>query len=92
MTRLFRPELLLQSQTPLSSDEFSHFARYASDEERRSLEHMTKSIVNKLLHAPVARLRAETDREEGMAMREAARALFGLDDLDTNDDNGEVDE
>ena len=56
------------------------------------LEHMTKSIVNKLLHAPVARLRAETDREEGMAIREAARALFGLDDLDTNDDNGEVDE
>jgi len=70
----------------------SRLSREPSDEERRILEHMTKSIVNKLLHAPVARLRAETGREEGLAIREAARALFGLDDLDTNDDNGEVDE
>jgi glutamyl-tRNA reductase len=53
--------------------------REVSDEERKALEHMTKAIVNKLLHSPVSRLRAETDREEGLAMREAARALFGLD-------------
>ena len=35
LTRLFRPELVLQSPKPLSSDEFSHFARVASEEERR---------------------------------------------------------
>jgi len=48
-------------------------------EERELLEHATRAIVNKLLHPPLARLRAETDREEGIAMLEAARALFGLD-------------
>jgi hypothetical protein len=36
--------------------------------------------VNKLLHAPVSRLRAEVDREEGLARLEAARTLFGLDE------------
>ena len=51
-----------------------------SDAQREALERMTKSIVNKLLHPPLARLRAETDREEGIATLEAARTLFGLDD------------
>jgi len=51
-----------------------------SDGDREALDQLTKSIVNKLLHSPVARLRAETDREEGIAMLEAARTLFGLDD------------
>jgi glutamyl-tRNA reductase len=44
------------------------------------VEKLTRAIVNKILHAPLARLRAETDREEGLAMLEAARALFALDD------------
>lgn len=65
--------------------------RDPSDEERRVLEHMTKSIVNKLLHSPVARLRAETDREEGIAMREAARILFGLDGTGPDDPDGDLD-
>jgi glutamyl-tRNA reductase len=58
----------------------ARIGRDVPDEEREALEHMTRSLVNKLLHAPVAKLRAETDREEGIAMLEAARALFGLDD------------
>jgi glutamyl-tRNA reductase len=71
--------------------------REVSDEERKALEHMTKAIVNKLLHSPVSRLRAETDREEGIAMREAARALFGLDvpgraDARRSDGDGDADE
>jgi glutamyl-tRNA reductase len=44
------------------------------------IDYLTRSIVNKILHAPLARLRAETDREEGLAMLEAARSLFALDD------------
>ena len=44
------------------------------------VEQLTRAIVNKILHAPLARLRAETDREEGLAMLEAARSLFALDD------------
>ena len=50
--------------------------------QREGLEKLTHSIVNKLLHAPLSRLRADTDREEGLAMLEAARALFALDDPD----------
>lgn len=49
-----------------------------ADDQREQLEALTRSIVNKLLHAPLARLRAETDREEGLAMLEAARELFAL--------------
>ncbi len=52
------------------------------DDERERAEALTRSIVNKLLHAPLARLRAESEREEGLAMLEAARALFALDDPD----------
>jgi glutamyl-tRNA reductase len=50
--------------------------------QREGVERLTRAIVNKLLHAPLARLRADKDREEGLAMLEAARALFGLDDAE----------
>ena len=54
-----------------------------SEEQQRGVEQLTRSIVNKILHPPLARLRAETDREEGIAMLEAARALFALDEPDS---------
>ena len=53
------------------------------EREREAVEQATRAIVNKLLHAPLARLRAEQDREVGLAQLEAARALFGLGDDDT---------
>ena len=49
---------------------------------REALEQLTRSIVNKILHAPVSRLRREAEREEGMAYLEAARVLFALDEDD----------
>jgi len=49
-------------------------------DQQQSVEQLTRAIVNKILHPPLARLRAETDREEGIAMLEAARALFALDE------------
>ena len=49
-------------------------------EERETIEALTRGIVNKILHAPVSRLREETEREEGLAYLEVARALFALDD------------
>jgi glutamyl-tRNA reductase len=48
--------------------------------EREQVESLTRSIVNKILHAPLSRLRREAEREEGMAYLETARALFGLDE------------
>jgi len=45
-----------------------------------TLEQLTRSIVNKLMHSPISRLRDETDREAGLIRLEEARALFGLDE------------
>jgi len=53
-----------------------------ADSEREAVEALTRSIVNKILHAPISRLREELEREEGLAHLEAARALFALDDPD----------
>ena len=59
------------------------------DRQRQFLEYaysLTRSIVNKILHGPVSRLRREAEREEGMAYLEAARVLFGLDEDDERSD------
>jgi len=50
------------------------------DAEQSAVDALTKSIVNKILHAPVSRLKREAEREEGMAYLEVARILFDLDD------------
>lgn len=44
-----------------------------------TLEQLTRSIVNKIMHAPISQLRDETDREAGLARLEEARSLFALD-------------
>jgi glutamyl-tRNA reductase len=49
-------------------------------EQRDAVDALTRSLVNKILHAPVSRLRREAEREEGIAYLEAARVLFDLDD------------
>jgi glutamyl-tRNA reductase len=53
--------------------------------ERDAVEALTRAIVNKILHPPISRLRAELEREEGLAHLEAARALFGLDTVEEGD-------
>jgi glutamyl-tRNA reductase len=59
-------------------------ARLGLDEENQArVDALTKSIVNKILHVPITRLREEAEREEGMAYLEAVRALFDLDDEPT---------
>ncbi len=54
-----------------------------------TLEQLTNSIVNKLMHQPISRLRDETDREAGLMRLEEARALFGLDGDDPERERGE---
>lgn len=53
--------------------------------EAEAIERLTRSIVNKILHDPISRLRREAEREEGMAYLEAARALFALDEDEAED-------
>jgi glutamyl-tRNA reductase len=52
------------------------------EDQLEKVESLARSIVNKILHAPLSRLRAESGREEGLAMLEAARELFALDEAD----------
>ncbi len=50
-----------------------------SEADEAAVQALTRSIVNKILHQPVSRLRREAEREEGLVYLEAARELFGLD-------------
>jgi glutamyl-tRNA reductase len=58
------------------------------ESQREGVEAMTRAIVNKILHAPVSRLRGKAEREDGFGYLEAARVLFDLDDdaSETRDD------
>ncbi|MEM7410655.1 MAG: glutamyl-tRNA reductase [Myxococcota bacterium] len=49
------------------------------DEARGAVEALTRGIVNKILHAPLQRLREAAERDAGMAHLETARLLFDLD-------------
>ena len=68
LTRLFRPELLLQSRTPLSSDEFSHFARHASEEERRTNTADIEALWNKLTLEIIPEFARDLDELHGDAI------------------------
>jgi len=50
--------------------------------QQETLEQLTRNIVNKLMHAPISRLRDETNREVGLVRLEEARTLFALDEDD----------
>jgi glutamyl-tRNA reductase len=77
----------------IRSAEFERTAnRLALDAtQREGVEALTRSLVNKILHRPLSRLRSESDREEGIAMLEAARTLFGLDASDDPEPGGAAD-
>jgi len=53
-----------------------------------AVEAVTRGIVNKLLHAPLTRLREELEGEAGLGHLEAARTLFALDDEGAGPDEG----
>lgn len=48
--------------------------------QQEGVELLTRSILNKVLHEPVSRLRREAETEEGLGNLEMARKLFGLDE------------
>ncbi len=50
------------------------------DRSREAVDALTRAIVNKILHAPVSRLRGLGEDEGGLAHLEAACHLFALDD------------
>ena len=52
---------------------------------RDAVDALTRAIVNKILHAPLARLREELEGEAGLAHLEAARSLFALEEAEASD-------
>ncbi|MEK7306577.1 MAG: glutamyl-tRNA reductase, partial [Nitrospirota bacterium] len=50
-----------------------------TETERQTVEVLTSSIINKLLHAPLVSLKHEASSENGSTYIEAARRLFNLD-------------
>ena len=66
----------------MRADELDKALRKLSldESERAIVEALSVAIVNKVLHAPVSRLRSQAEREEGLAYLDAARELFALDD------------
>jgi glutamyl-tRNA reductase len=53
-----------------------------SVKERKTLDAMTRSIVNKVLHGPISHLKKESDKIEGDLFMDAVRRLFNLPPLD----------
>ena len=51
-----------------------------AEADREAVEYLSRSLVNKLLHAPVTQLRRAAEREDGVAVLEVARSLFELDE------------
>ena len=50
-----------------------------SEKDARTIEALTASIVNKMLHGPTARLKQVAAEKDGYSYVEAARFLYGLD-------------
>ncbi len=67
--------------------------RDISDEERKSIEGLTNSIVNKILHAPLVALKHRSNSSDGSLYVEITRRLFDLDrDLPHQEQDEEKDE
>ena len=55
-------------------------ARPTSASERQAIEAMASSIINKLLHAPIVRLKQESQSKGGRRYLQALRDFFSLDE------------
>lgn len=50
-----------------------------SEQDRAAMEHLSRSLMNKFLHAPSVRLRTAAANGRGLGVVDTARYLFGLD-------------
>lgn len=70
-----RSEAIRQAEVARALRRLGHL----SERERQVIEAMSQSLVNKLLHAPTERLKAEAENGQAALYAQVARALFGLD-------------
>lgn len=57
---------------------------HVDPETRTHLDHLTRSLINKLLHEPTLRLKQSAGEEEAMIYAETLRDLFGLETIKQN--------
>jgi glutamyl-tRNA reductase len=65
------------------ADELAHAARRLGEltpAQREIVDHFSRSLMNKFLHAPSVRLRAAAANGRGLGVVDTARYLFGLDE------------
>lgn len=53
----------------------------------QQMQHLSRSLVNKLLHEPTVRMRAQANNGAAERLSEALRELFALDEVDTDGDH-----
>ena len=61
--------------------------RHLSDDDRAAVEALTRSLLNKLLHAPTARLREAAGNGRGTGVLDTVRYLFELDSASARKDD-----
>lgn len=82
-------ETLRQTELDRALRRLSHLPA----EDRREVEALTRSLLNKLLHAPTVRLREAAGNGRGTAVLDSVRYLFELDEgTETADDSGDLSE
>jgi glutamyl-tRNA reductase len=59
-----------------------------SPEQTETIEHFSRALMNKFLHEPSVRLKAAAANGRGLAVVDAARYLFGLDDKAQSSQSG----
>ncbi|HTB23442.1 MAG TPA: glutamyl-tRNA reductase [bacterium] len=68
-------EAVREAELARASAKLAHL----SPEDRQKVEALTKAMMNKLLHAPLSRLKAQAGGEGSAALVRGAEELFGLD-------------
>lgn len=63
--------------------------RHLEPEDREVVEHLTRALLNKILHHPTVRMREAVSNGGGVAVLHAARYLFELDGGDEVTENGD---
>lgn len=80
---------LLARVERIRAEELRRHESHLSQAERERLDALTKSLVNKLLHLPITRIKSfDLDSQEGLVRLDAVRELFGLSPDDTGDEDG----
>ena len=78
-----RGEAVRQAEVERALRQLSHL----SEADREAVEALTRSLTNKLLHAPTARLRAAAGNGRGTGVIDTARYLFELDPTEPHKDD-----